>query len=60
MPSRPMTVLASLALGVAGLALPVTSASAQPMAGESTVGAECVSRAARRPAGTRRRRTPTS
>jgi hypothetical protein len=45
MPSRPMTVLATLALGVAGLALPVTSASAQPMAGESSVAAECVSRA---------------
>ena len=45
MPSRPMTVLAALALGVAGLALPVTSASAQPMAGESSVAAECVSRA---------------
>ena len=45
MPSRPMTVLATLALGVAGLALPVTSASAQPMAGESTVEAECISRA---------------
>ena len=44
MRSRSMTVLASLALGVAGLALPVTSASAQPMAGESHVGAECVSR----------------
>jgi hypothetical protein len=45
MRSRSMTVLASLALGVAGLALPVTSASAQPMAGEAAVGAECVSRA---------------
>jgi hypothetical protein len=44
MPSRSMTVLAALALGVAGLALPVTSASAQPMAGESHVGTECVSR----------------
>jgi len=40
-----MTVLATLALGAAGLALPVTSASAQPMAGESTVAAECISRA---------------
>ena len=45
MPSRPTTVLATLALGVAGFALPVTSASAQPMAGESSVAAECVSRA---------------
>jgi hypothetical protein len=45
MRSRSMTVLASFALGVAALALPVTSASAQPMAGESAVEAECVSRA---------------
>ena len=45
MPSRSMTVLATLALGVAGLALPVTSASARPMAGESSVSAECISRA---------------
>ncbi len=45
MPSRSMTVLATLALGVVGLALPVTSASAQPMAGVSTVAAECISRA---------------
>jgi hypothetical protein len=39
-----MTVLAALALGVVGLVLPVTSASARPMAGESTVTADCVSR----------------
>ena len=45
MPSRSMTVLATLALGVVGLALPVTSASARPMAGESSVAAECISRA---------------
>lgn len=42
MPSRPLSVLATLALGVVGLALPVTSASAQPMAGESSVTADCV------------------
>jgi hypothetical protein len=40
-----MTALAALALGVAALALPATSAVAQPMAGESTVAAECISRA---------------
>jgi hypothetical protein len=45
MPSRSMTALAALALGVAALALPATSAVAQPMAGESTVAAECISRA---------------
>ena len=45
MPSRAMTALAALALGVVGLTVPVTSASAQPMAGEAAVGAECVSRA---------------
>ena len=45
MPSRPMTVLATLALGAAGLVLPVTNASARPMAGESSVEAECISRA---------------
>ena len=44
MPSRPMTVLATLALGVVTVALPVTNASARPMAGESTVTADCVSR----------------
>ncbi len=44
MPSRPLTVLATLALGAAGLALPVTSASARPMAGEDIVAATCVSR----------------
>ena len=44
MPSRPLSALAALALGVVGLALPATSASAQPMAGESSVAAECVSR----------------
>ena len=44
MPQRAMTVLATLALGVVGLALPVSSASARQMAGESHVGAECVSR----------------
>ena len=45
MPSRSMTALATLALGVAGLALPVTNAAARPMAGESSVSAECISRA---------------
>ena len=45
MPAPSMTVLAALAIGVAGLALPTTSASAQPMAGESSVSAECISRA---------------
>lgn len=45
MPSRAMTALAALALGVVGLSVPATSASAQPMAGEAAVGAECVSRA---------------
>jgi hypothetical protein len=44
MPSRHLTVLAALALGVVGVVLPVTSASARPMAGESTVTADCVSR----------------
>jgi hypothetical protein len=44
MPQRAMTVLATLALGVVGLALPVSSASARQMAGESHVGTECVSR----------------
>ena len=44
MPSRPMTVLAALALGVVGVVLPVSGASARPMAGESTVTADCVSR----------------
>ncbi len=45
MPTRPMTALAALALGVAAVAIPATSASAQPMAGESSVAAECISRA---------------
>ena len=45
MPSRSMTALAALALGVAALALPATSAVARPMAGESSVEAECISRA---------------
>ena len=45
MPSRSMTALAALALGVAALAIPATSASARPMAGESSVEAECISRA---------------
>lgn len=45
MPTRSMTALAALALGVAALAIPATSASAQPMAGESSVAAECISRA---------------
>ena len=49
MPSRSMTVLAALALGVAGLAVPATRASARPMAGESTVAADCVSREADAP-----------
>lgn len=42
MPTRPMTALAALALGVAALAVPATSASARPMAGEASVSAECV------------------
>ncbi len=45
MPTRSMTALAALALGVAALAIPATSASARPMAGESSVAAECISRA---------------
>jgi len=45
MPSRSMTALATLALGVVSLALPATNAVARPMAGESSVSAECVSRA---------------
>jgi Pregnancy-associated plasma protein-A len=44
MPSRAMTALAALALGVVGLTVPATSASARPMAGENTVAATCVSR----------------
>ena len=42
MPSRPMTVLAALALGVAAVAVPATSASARPMAGVDSVGTNCV------------------
>ena len=42
MPSRPMTVLAALALGVAAVAVPATSASARPMAGVDSVGTDCV------------------
>ncbi len=45
MPTRSMTALAALALGVAAVAVPATSASARPMAGESSVAAECISRA---------------
>ncbi len=45
MPTRSMTALAALALGVAAVAVPATTASAQPMAGESSVSAECISRA---------------
>ena len=44
MPSRFMTALAAFALGSAAIAIPATSASARPMAGESTVTADCVSR----------------
>ncbi len=43
MSTRPLTALAALALGVA--TIPATSASAQPMAGEPSVAAECISRA---------------
>jgi hypothetical protein len=46
MPSRSMTALAALALGVVGTALPATSASARSMAGVDTVQSDCVSRAA--------------
>ena len=47
MPSRsPLNALAAFALGAAVLAVPATSASARPMAGESTVAADCVSREA--------------
>ncbi len=42
MPSRPMTVLAALAVGVAAIAVPATSASARPMAGVDAVGTVCV------------------
>lgn len=42
MRSRPFSALAVAVLGAAGLALPVTSATAQPMAGVSSVEAECV------------------
>ena len=45
MPTRSMTALAALALGVAAVAVPATSASARQMAGESSVAAECISRA---------------
>ena len=44
MRSRSLSAVAVLALGAAGLALPVTSASARPMAGEASVSAECVTR----------------
>jgi hypothetical protein len=37
-----MTVLAALALGVAAIAVPATSASARPMAGVDSVGTDCV------------------
>ena len=47
MPSRsPLNALAAFALGAAVLAVPATSASARPMAWESTVAADCVSREA--------------
>jgi hypothetical protein len=46
MPSRSLNALAAFALGAAVLAVPATSASARPMAGESTVAADCVSREA--------------
>lgn len=46
MPSRSLNALAAFAFGAAVLAVPATSASAQPMAGESTVAADCVSREA--------------
>ena len=46
MPSRSLNALAAYALGAAVLAVPATSASARPMAGESTVAADCVSREA--------------
>jgi hypothetical protein len=42
MPSRSMTALAALALGVVGVALPASPASARPMAGVDTVRADCV------------------
>lgn len=42
MPSRTLTALAACALGAALLAVPATSASARPMAGDSTVAADCV------------------
>jgi len=44
MPSRLMTAIAAFALGSAAIAIPATSASARPMAGENTVTADCVSR----------------
>jgi hypothetical protein len=37
-----MTVLAALALGVAAVAVPATSASARPMAGVDSVGTDCI------------------
>ena len=43
MPSRSLTALAALALGVVGAALPASSATAHPMAGLDTVRADCVS-----------------
>ncbi len=42
MPSRSLNALAAFALGAAVLAVPASSASARPMAGESTVAADCV------------------
>ena len=42
MPSRTLTALAAFALGAAALVVPATSASAQPMAGEDAVAADCV------------------
>ncbi|HET9020546.1 MAG TPA: zinc metalloprotease [Ornithinibacter sp.] len=44
MPSRSLTLLAALALGVVGAAVPATSASARPVATDSSVAADCVSR----------------
>jgi len=46
MTSRSLTALAALALGVVGVALPTSSASARSMAGVDTVRADCVSHAA--------------
>ena len=42
MRSRSLTALAALALGLATIAVPATSASARPMAGLDSADAECV------------------